>query len=72
VFPTKVRLYLEELLHNHWTGRGDLRVWPPSLPNLAPTVIFLGSLLRIMSMSLLCRFDTRRAQDTDCRDHSNK
>jgi hypothetical protein len=43
VLHTKARFYLEEL-HNHWIGRGDPRLWPPSLPNLAPTdyFFFLG------------------------------
>jgi hypothetical protein len=42
VLHTKARFYLEELLHNHWIGRGDPRLWPPSLPNLAPTDYFWG------------------------------
>jgi hypothetical protein len=40
VFHAEVSFYLEGLLHNHWTGRGDPRVWPPSLTNLAPTDYF--------------------------------
>ena len=40
VLHTKVRFYLEELRYNHWIGRADPRVWPPSLQNLAPTDYF--------------------------------
>jgi hypothetical protein len=55
VLHTKVRFYLEDFFIIIVLGVETLGCGPRVYQISHPLIIFLGSLLRVMSMSLLCR-----------------